>query len=89
MIAAENNKSPDIIRTLIELGLNVNEKGQEGHTALMIAAGYNKNPEIIKALIEAVADIELKDSKGKIALDYAKEKDDKEIIDILIEHGAK
>lgn len=55
----------------------------------MIAAGYNKNPEIIKALIEAVADIELKDSKGKIALDYAKEKDDKEIIDILIEHGAK
>lgn len=71
MIAAENNKSPDIIRTLIELGLNVNEKGQEGHTALMIAAGYNKNPEIMRILIKYGANVNEIDNDGMTALMYA------------------
>ena len=48
-----------------------------------------KNQKYVKMLLEAGADINAKDKDGKTALDYAKERKDKEIIDILLKHKAQ
>ena len=41
------NTSPDILKSLIELGADVQQKSGKGLTALHGAAAYNSNPEII------------------------------------------
>lgn len=55
MVAASGNKNPEIIRTLVELGADVNAKGG-GMNVLMYAAWDNENPEIIRTLVELGAE---------------------------------
>lgn len=60
-----------------------------GKTPLMLAAMGN-SPELINLLLDKGADINATDTfTGKTALDYAKEFNQKQMIKILQEHGAR
>jgi len=74
--------SENILKYLFEQGVNINLQDENGQTPLMSAAksGWDKNIEII---LEYGADISIKDIKSMTALDYAKEKKNKEIIKLL------
>ena len=55
----------------------------------LIAAIKKGRADYVKALIEAKADVNWKDKKGKSVLQYAIDKEDKEIITLLKDAGAK
>ena len=57
-----------IVKYLIEKGANVNEKANDGDTALM-GASKNGHLEVVKYLIEQGARVNEKDSEGKTVLD--------------------
>jgi len=78
--------------------LNINFQDEDGFTALMRAAQGAKNDpkiqknkiEILKMLLLYQAKIDLKDNVMKFtALQWAKELDNKEAVELLIEAGAK
>ncbi len=80
-------KSPmNIITTLIKSGANPNLRGMSGHwTPLMIAA-YHGYTEAVKALLSAGAkkdEMNISKKSKKTALDYAKEQNNEDIINIL------
>jgi ankyrin repeat protein len=87
-LAAEKG-SPEIVRTLVSHGANVNARvpavGNE--TPLMIAIRRN-NPGTVKALLAANPDLSLVNSAGRTALSYARGYQDAEIIDLLRKAGA-
>jgi ankyrin repeat protein len=68
----------DIVNLLIENGVNVNAKGNNGWTALMHASsgGYLA---IVEILIKNGADINAKNNLGKTAAIYASEKRQKDM----------
>jgi ankyrin repeat protein len=67
---------------LIEHGANINAKNKKGVTALIFSVMYNKT-ESIELLLHHNADKSLKDSEGKTAIDYAKEKGNEIIVNLL------
>ena len=88
MCAAENNSNPEVIKTLITAGADVNAKDEEGYTALVYATG-SKNPEAVKILLSAGADVNAKAEEGWTALlDAVYYNDNLEIVKILIAAGA-
>ena len=91
-------KSPEMVRVLLDAGLDVNERG---NMTPLISAVYRHKPEVVKALLKNGADINLCDSYGNTALHFAiqelrhghcmtgdKEQDCKAIVDILVKNGA-
>lgn len=87
----------NIMKLLIENGANVNHKNENETTPLM-AAAESLNISAIKLLFENGADINAKDRFGSTALNYANgvivldttnKNKDKQIMDFLIEKGAK
>lgn len=90
IIAAFQTPYPEVIKTLVDLGANVNERDYRyGHTPLMSAVGSNTNPEIIKTLVALGADINEVYNYGYTPLMYAAEDNENpEIIKILVNLGA-
>ena len=84
LAAAARNGNTEIVRFLIGAGANVDDKDQEGFTALMWAA-YGGNLEIVKLLHEACADLDAKSEEGGTALDYA---EDDDVVKFLRSAGA-
>ena len=91
------NENKEVAQSLINAGADINIKftakdGQdiklENATPLMWFIS-NDNTEIAQLLIEAGADIRAEDKSGKTALDYAKEKNNTKIEQMLIKKGAK
>ncbi len=81
-------ENPEIVRTLIAAGADVNVgRIFDRTTALMIAARENK-PEILNILLNAGADVERQDNKGITALMQAAFLIYPEIVRILLEAGA-
>lgn len=87
----------NIMKLLIENGANVNHKNENETTPLM-AAAESLNISAVKLLLENSADINAKDRFGSTALNYANgvivldttnKNKDKQIMDFLIEKGAK
>jgi ankyrin repeat protein len=68
MWAANKNRDPDVIRTLIKMGVDVNAKSGEGVNALVYAVIGTQNPEVIKALIESGADLKIHDDWDVLGL---------------------
>jgi hypothetical protein len=53
---------------LIEAGADVNQRNDDGSTALITAA-FMAHPEIVQALLDAGADKEIRNNAGSTALD--------------------
>ena len=89
MLAVIRNKNPEVIRTLVELGADVNARNNANRTALIYAAESNKNPEVIRTLVELGADVNARDMNGSTPLTQAASLNkNPEVIRALIELGA-
>lgn len=79
----------EVIKLLIDHGANVNAKSKNGWTPLE-AAIYTNNKPVVELLISKGARINERDDRGRTILTQAKEKKEpnKDIIDLLIAHGA-
>ncbi len=79
----------EIVKALIEAGANPNLIDEDTKNTPLICAVRVKNINIIRLLLQANVDVNAKNSEGKIALSLAKELGNTEIINLLIEIGAK
>jgi ankyrin repeat protein len=80
----------DIVKMLLAVeGIHVDAKGGwfDGTPLHYVAKGGYK--EIVELLVKSDADINTKDRQGKTPLDYARQLDKQEIIELLKKHGAK
>ena len=85
MVAVGVNKNPEVIKTLIDAGANVNVGGIYGITALMMADKL----EIVETLIKAGADVNAINHDGATALMMAvRSNKNPKIIKALIDSGA-
>jgi uncharacterized protein len=83
--AAEQH--PDIVRTLIEHGSDVQARATGAFTALMFAA-QRENLDTVKALVAAGADVNAATPNGETPLLIAAESGREAIGIFLVEHGA-
>jgi ankyrin repeat protein len=83
--------NPDVIRHLIELGVDVNAKDRCRWTPLHFAARGKKNPAVFKLLIDAGADIDAEDDDGITPLHRSVVENpwNLEIVEMLLAAGAK
>lgn len=78
-VEKEIKRSYEIAKLLIEKGVDVNAKDNDGKAPLF----YAKSPEIINLLVKHKADVNAKDNDGKIALYYAMKDRKSDIINVL------
>ncbi|MFN7113026.1 MAG: ankyrin repeat domain-containing protein [Alphaproteobacteria bacterium] len=85
---AADNRSDDAVKTLIQLGADINAVStKEKMTALHYAA-KNSDTDTLKVLIRARADLNIKDVKGLTPLHHAAIEGDDDNVDLLIAAGA-
>lgn len=73
------------IKSLLEQGINVNDKSLYGIPPIIRAVLYDK-PEALKTLIEFGADKNAKDDQGRTALELAKKYNHSQIVEILLQN---
>ncbi|EAY19380.1 hypothetical protein TVAG_100960 [Trichomonas vaginalis G3] len=78
---------PSFLEYFLSHGANINEKDENGETALHKSAWYNSK-EAAEVLISHGANINEKDENGETALHNAARNNHKEIAEVLISHGA-
>ena len=88
-IAVEKKANKGTIQALIEAGADLNAKDTRDRTPLHYAAIYKLPKAVLQLLIDAGADVNAKDRNGSTPLKEAKSYDYQEMVDLLIEHGAK
>ena len=78
----------DIVEELLSRRANVNAQDSYGRTALMesISGGYEK---IAVALLQKESNVNLQDKDGKTAYDFAKIKNDVNLINLIEKNGGK
>jgi len=74
-----------LVSFFLSAGAAVDEAGPDGQTALMAAAGVG-NLDLVRLLLSSGAKREIKDKKAKMAVDYAREKKMKAVVDLLIDY---
>ena len=67
-IAALFNPKPDVVDTLLNAGMNIEAKTENGYTPLLLAATDNQNLEVVERLATKGADKSAYDIKGRTAL---------------------
>ena len=77
----------DAVIELVGKGANVNEKDNNGKTALMKASS-NGNVEVIKTLIENGAKVDEKTNNGSTSLMWASDRGHVEVVEALLDAGA-
>ena len=87
IIGAASNGSVDRLKELIKDGKDVNEKDDEGRSALQFAAGYGEI-ECMEVLLEAGADIDAVDDNKNTAAHYSAGYGNVESVDLLKKKGA-
>lgn len=86
MAALQNPAGEMIARLLIANGANVNASDGQGLTPLMTAV-YTENIEMTSFILEKGADVNFKSSQGWTALDLAKQKEHRQLIQLLHQAG--
>jgi serine/threonine protein kinase/ankyrin repeat protein len=90
--AAVTRGNVNAVKSLLANGANINEKDQDGSTALMIAAGgttyLTENLPMVKILIDERASLEARDSQGRTALHRAATYGKTDVVEFLLETGA-
>jgi ankyrin repeat protein len=77
----------EIVRYLVEHGADLDERNEDGDTALHFAV-FGKTANA-KYLIDSGANVNARNNEGKSPLNYAYEQGEMEIYDYLIAHGAR
>jgi ankyrin repeat protein len=80
--AALAGPAPEIARSLIDAGADVNAVQQDGVTPLHEAAA-NGNLELVKLLLAHGADASARDAKQRTAADFARERGHGEVAELL------
>jgi ankyrin repeat protein/tRNA A-37 threonylcarbamoyl transferase component Bud32 len=82
----------DVAKSLLAKGASINEKDQDGSTALMIAAGgttyLTNNRPMVQMLIDERASLEARDPQGRTALHRAATYGMTDAVELLLESGA-
>lgn len=78
----------DLVRLLIDKGVDIEAKSSEGETALMDAA-YEGNIEVVQMLLEAGADPNRRSRSGWTAMDWAASREHEHILRTLMEAGGR
>lgn len=81
--AAGFSNNPDIIKTLIKNGANIEEKDDLSTTPLMLAVANNKNIEVIKVLVDNNANVDEISSNGLSPFYYAAAFSPPQVISLL------
>lgn len=85
--AAEKGHIENVRLLLADGKVDIDHQNNFGYTALIEAVALREGTQlyqdIVRLLLEAGADKSLRDNSGKTAMDYAVEKDDQKMIEIL------
>ncbi|TAQ85277.1 hypothetical protein B7494_g6395 [Chlorociboria aeruginascens] len=76
-----------IVKTLLDVGVDINSKDIHNNTALQLAA-YFRNPTVVRLLLLRKADVTLVDNSGSSALSDAAYRNSQEALELLLEAGA-
>jgi ankyrin repeat protein len=79
LMVASSKGHTEIAEAILQAGVNINEKSDDGWTALHKAVSDQEKTAIIDLLMQSGIDIEAKDKSGKTALALAQEKGHREI----------
>lgn len=85
---AAHDGFPAVVKTLLDRGADINARDKDGATALWWAAGIGRR-DAANVLVEKGADLTAQANDGTTALSRAKYNNDKEMIELLLSHGAK
>ena len=73
-IASLFNPKPDVINTLLDAGIDIEAKTENGYTPLLLAATDNRNLEVVGRLADLEADMTAVDFKSRSALKIIEER---------------
>lgn len=86
--AVMERAKPFVIEFLLDRGLDINARNEQGETALLIAA-WNGTDDLVEVLLKRGADPNIKTRKGLSALKVASANGHTGIVKMLVAHGAK
>ncbi|HUI45595.1 MAG TPA: ankyrin repeat domain-containing protein [Nitrospirota bacterium] len=88
MIAASKGQT-EIAEVILQAGVNINAKSDDGETALHKAAFDQEKTDVVQLLMESGIDIDAKNKAGKTAFNLAEEKKHRDIVRAIKQHQAK
>ena len=89
LMNAAKNKDVATVKSLLANGAKVDERNEDGETALMIAANFVGNTQVVKTLLAHKADMNARTNRYReTALMSAASTGDTECVKLLLDHGA-
>lgn len=87
-IVKDNVTDRDVYRFLVQKGASINSHDEAGDTPLIIAI-QNQQRLAAKYLIANNADVNFAHTNGRLPLDFARQINNQDLINLLVENGAR